>query len=38
MTRVVEASAVVPLDQEETWELFEGDEMRRGVVESSPTR
>jgi hypothetical protein len=34
MKRVVEASAVVPLSQEETWELFEGDQMRQ-VVELS---
>ena len=28
MIRVVEASAVVPLGQEETWELFEGESPR----------
>ena len=34
MGRIVEASAVVPMGAEETWELLEGDEMRR-VVELS---
>ena len=27
----IEASAVVPMGQEETWELLEGDQMRRAV-------
>ena len=34
MGRRIEASAIVPMGQEETWDLFEGDEMRR-VVELS---
>ena len=31
--RVVEASAVVPLSPEETWDLFFGDQLR-GLVEA----
>ena len=31
MTRVVEASAIVQLSPQQTWELLEGDEMRRLV-------
>jgi hypothetical protein len=34
MTRIVEASAIVQLSPQQTWELLEGDEMRR-VVELS---
>ena len=34
MGRRIEASAVVPMGREETWDLLEGDEMRR-VVELS---
>ena len=34
MGRRIEASAVVPMGQEETWDLLEGDRMRR-VVELS---
>ena len=31
MGRRIEASAVVPMGQEETWDLLEGDQMRRAV-------
>ncbi len=36
MTIVVEASAIVQLSQQQTWEPLEGDEMRR-MVERIPT-